>query len=79
MDRMTSSGLARSIQVIDVTGYVIAEGTTARTGASVSSNVFTLNAYGEQVPVETLQDKLAAVREKSHSELGDAWSRLAQM
>jgi len=79
MEHITSGGLARSIQIIDVTGHVVAEGATIGTSASISSSLFTLDVYGNQIPLETLQDKLRAIREKSHSELGEAWRRLAQM
>jgi hypothetical protein len=77
--RITSSGFASPIQVIDVTGHIVSEGAVVGTGASTSSSLFMLDVYGEQIPVETLQDKLAAIREKSHAELGEAWRRLAQM
>jgi len=78
-EHITSSGLATSIQIIDVTGQVVAEGAVVGTSAYIPSSLFTVDVYGDQIPIETLQDKLAAIREKSHSELGEAWKRLAQM
>ena len=75
----TTSGLARSTQLVDVTGQSIAESNLFGTGASMSSSLFTLDVYGNQIPIETIRDRLASIREKSHSELGEAWSKLAQM
>jgi hypothetical protein len=75
----TSSGLASPIQLIDFTGQCIAAGEIAETGVTAPSSLFTLDVYGNQIAIETIGDKLASIRRKSHSELGDAWSRLARM
>ncbi len=79
MECIRSGGLSTPIQVVDVTGHVVAEGATIGTGAAVSASLFTLDVYGDRVPVETVQNRLAAIRDKSHLQLEEAWSRLAQM
>ncbi len=75
-----TNGFASSIQVFGSTGEALVTGAgVSGTGASVSYYLYTIDEHGDQIPVETLSDKLAAIREKSHSKLGEAWSRLAQM
>jgi hypothetical protein len=75
----TTSGFAHSVQVIDSTGICIAETEFLRTGAVLSNALYVLDTYGNEIPIETIRDKLASIRNKSHSELGEAWSKLAQM
>lgn len=77
IDFYNTSGLAHPIQVIDLTGVCISEVDYSGTGAAMPSIIF--DPSGGQIVVETIRDRLASIRKKSHSELGEAWARLAQM
>jgi len=72
-----TSGLASAIQVIDSTGMCIHALDYSGTGAAPSATVF--DPYGAPIQVETLAERLASIRRKSHSDLGEAWARLAKM
>lgn len=75
-----TNGFASSIQILDSTGQsLVTRASVFGTSANVSYSLHTVDEYGDQIPIETISDKLAAIRRKSHAELGEAWSRLAQM
>ena len=74
-----TGGIAHAVQVIDSTGIYIIDTGLSETGAAFSNALYEVDQYGEQIPVETLKDRLASIRRKSHAELGEAWSKLAQM
>lgn len=74
-----SSGLARAAQAIDSTCQYIVGNEVYGTSASQPFNSYVLDEYGSQIPIETTKGKLGAIRRRSQSELGEAWSKLAQM
>jgi hypothetical protein len=75
----TTSGFARSVQIIDTTGFYITVTDFSITDAILPNISYVVDQYGIQIPIETIGSKLASIREKSHSKLGEAWSKLAQM
>lgn len=74
-----SGGLARVDQSIDMTGYCMAGYQDYGTSSSSSLNLAFPQVIGYRVPVDPVQSKLDAIRRKSQSEFGEAWSKLAQM
>jgi len=75
-----TNGLASAMQLLGSTGgYVSSVYVRLDTSANIPYSMYTVDVFGNQVPVEMISDKLAAIREKSHSQLGEAWSRLAHM
>jgi len=74
-----SGGLARSDQSIDVTGQFMTGYQDYGTSSSLSFNLDLPKIIGYQVPVDTVQNKLDAIRRRSQSEFSEAWSKLAQM
>ena len=77
MGAYDTSGLAHAIQMIDITGVCISE--VNYSGTADALPVIFFGPSGDLIGVQTISDKLAAIRHKSHSELGEAWARLAQM
>jgi len=75
----TTVGLSTSLQVIDSTGQAYAYNTLSLTAEAPPMMLCAIGNYGTFVPVPSLADRLESIRTKSHAELGQAWSRLAQM
>lgn len=76
---MGTSGLAKSIQIIDCTGLSLNQGIGQSTDASLAGVLRIIDISGQEIAVDAIRNRLNFIREKSHSQLGEAWSRLAQM
>ncbi len=75
-----TSGFASAMQLYEATGQsVMATTGMLGTSASIPYALFAVGENHIQAPIETKGDKLAAIRMRSHSEFGEAWSALAQM
>lgn len=75
-----TNGFVSAMQLLDFTGeYISGAYAGLDTSANIPYSMYTVDAFGDQIPIEMKSDKLAAIREKSHSQLGEAWSRLASM
>lgn len=74
-----TSGVARSIQVLDSTGSPISSGGFLSTDGAYAAGLYVVSGYGSRILIQTVEDKLQLIRDKSHSRLGASWSKLAEM
>jgi len=74
----STSGIARLTQMTDSTGIRI-QNTGYSQSVGIALETLVLDRFGNRIAVENKKDKLNAIRKKSHMELGEAWSRLAEM
>jgi hypothetical protein len=75
----STAGFATTIQSFDETGIVIMGCELGDTNDSLLVGISIFDEYNNQIPVETIQDRLAAIHERSHARFSEAWRRLAQM
>lgn len=74
-----TGGYANTIQSMDATGIGIAEYEIGGTNDSLLSGLNVFDVYNNQIPIETVQDRLAEINNRSHKRFGEAWSKLAKM
>ncbi len=72
-----TGGIASATQIVDSTGVYTRD--TGYVDSSATSGMLLLDYCGNEIAIESIEDKLREIRKKSHSELGEAWSRLAKM
>lgn len=78
-DSTKSSGLARSSQLIDSTAFCVGAMELLSTSNTPSNILFAFDKYGNQIPIETVTDKLSGIWKENDEEFADAWAKLARM
>ena len=74
----STSGIASLTQISDSTGIKIPN-TGFSQSVEATLETLVLDRFGNRIHIENKRDILNAIREKSHNELGEAWSKLAKM